>query len=42
MLNDGTNESIPIARQSVLLWLSRSAMYYEPVVGTYDIEALCD
>ncbi len=40
MLIDRTNEFISIARQAALLGLSRSAIYYEPVVDTYDIELL--
>lgn len=40
MLIDRTNEFISIARQAALLGLSRSAIYYEPVVDTYDIELM--
>lgn len=40
MLIDRTNVLISIARQAELLGLSRSAIYYEPVVDTYDIELM--
>ncbi|MBF0330217.1 MAG: transposase [Nitrospirae bacterium] len=40
MLIDRTNEFISIARQAALLGLSRSAIYYEPVVDTYAIELM--
>ncbi|MCG6552585.1 MAG: IS3 family transposase [Candidatus Magnetominusculus sp. LBB02] len=40
MLIDRTNGLISIARQAALLGLSRSAIYCEPVVDTYDIELM--
>jgi putative transposase len=40
MLIDRTIETISITRQAELLGLSRSAIYYEPVIDTYSIELM--
>lgn len=40
MLIDRTGESIPITRQAELLGLSRSALYYKPVIDTSGTELM--
>ena len=38
---DRTNELITITRQTELLGISRSSIYYEPVIDPYDFELMC-